>query len=267
MTRPLVAVWRDTLLSPNGLTATEKAVGLAVAKHADHNGSSCYPSQATIAAEAGCGLRTVQRALGALEAAGWLIVEKVPISGGPQGRAWRSSYHLTLPEEHAIVTGSPREEHATMAASFEKSTPSTTEEHVTVAQEPVQEPEETPTQEREPARMTASSERRRSGNDYWPEFEAVWKLYPKRLGGNPKRGAFRAWRARVRSGVDPAELEAGVRRYLHFCEETGKIGSQYVKTASAFFGRDEHWREDWSVDPPDEEVRLDPNIFDRVRRA
>lgn len=283
MTRPLVTVWRDALLSPNGLTATEKAVGLAVAKHADANGGSCWPSQNTIAAEAGCGLRTVQRALDALKDGGWMIVEKVAITGGLRGQAWRSTYQLTLPEEHVTLAGSSPEGDASVAGSSRKSTPNATEEGVTVTHEPVQELERQHTQEREHVTLAGSSERQRqrptargdgspssepsSRSEYPPAFDAAWTAYPARIGSNSKPAAFRAWTERLQAGADPAELIEGVERYAAFCEELDRAGTRFVMAPARFFGSGEHWREEWATERPEEETRIDPDIFNRLRRA
>ena len=79
-------------------------------------------------------------------------------------------------------------------------------------------------------------------------FQQVWQVYPKRAGGNPKAPALRAYLARVKSGVSPADLLAGVRRYAAFITATGKENTEYVKQAASFFGPDAHWAEPWT--PP-----------------
>lgn len=95
---------------------------------------------------------------------------------------------------------------------------------------------------------TDASRPRRSTSDGYPEaFERTFAIYPRRAGGNPKRRAFRAWSARLRSGATADEIHAGVERYASFCDATGKTGSEFVKQAATFFGPDEHFREPWSV--------------------
>lgn len=81
-------------------------------------------------------------------------------------------------------------------------------------------------------------------------FERAWRNYPKRAGGNSKKEALKAWTARVQSGVDPAELAAGVERYARYIRATGKEGTEYVKQASTFFGPNEHWKESWEIPAP-----------------
>ena len=78
-------------------------------------------------------------------------------------------------------------------------------------------------------------------------FERAWKLYPKRAGGNSKKNALAKWSARIRAGVDPAEMLAGVDRYAKYIRATGKEASQYVKQAEVFFGSGEHWKESWEI--------------------
>lgn len=82
---------------------------------------------------------------------------------------------------------------------------------------------------------------------YPPEFEKTWQAYPRRVGGNSKVLAFKAWQARVKSGVPAEELHAGVLRYAKFVQASGKAGSEYVKQAATFFGPAEHWRESFDL--------------------
>lgn len=93
----------------------------------------------------------------------------------------------------------------------------------------------------------------RSTSDGYPEaFERTFAVYPRRAGGNPKRRAFHAWAARLKSGATADELHAGTERYAHFCHATGKVGTEYVKQSATFFGPDEHFREAWALSsPPD----------------
>lgn len=86
-------------------------------------------------------------------------------------------------------------------------------------------------------------------SEYSPEFEQAWSEYPKRAGGNPKSGAWKAWQARIRDGANPDDLLAGVARYRSFIVATGKLGTEYVKQAQTFFGPDKHFSEDWKLPP------------------
>lgn len=85
-----------------------------------------------------------------------------------------------------------------------------------------------------------------------PDFEAVWKTYPKRAGGNPKQSAAKAYAARIREGILPDELFRAVERYAAYCRATGKIGTEYVLQAGTFFGPQRRWEE--AYDAPTEPI-------------
>lgn len=82
---------------------------------------------------------------------------------------------------------------------------------------------------------------------YPPAFESAWRAMPRRMGGNPKRLAARAWSARVREGVDPDVIMAGVLRYAAFCDAEKKTGTEYVMQAATFFGPNERYLESWAT--------------------
>lgn len=84
-------------------------------------------------------------------------------------------------------------------------------------------------------------------SDYTPEFESAWSEYPKREGSNPKRKAFQAWTARIKSGVDPHAMHQGVIRYAQFVRAKGQEHTSFVKQAATFFGPDDYYMESWVV--------------------
>ncbi|WP_079964567.1 helix-turn-helix domain-containing protein [Salmonella enterica] len=88
---------------------------------------------------------------------------------------------------------------------------------------------------------------RSAKQDYSPEFETAWLAYPKRAGGNSKSAAFKAWKARLKDGVKPEDMLAGVKRYAAYVRTTGSVGTQYVKQAATFFGPDRHFEEPWQT--------------------
>ena len=95
------------------------------------------------------------------------------------------------------------------------------------------------------ASAEADTPKVKSSTDYSPAFEEAWKEYPKRSGGNNKLSAFKAWNARIKQGVQPEAMLAGVRRYAAFMASEGKIGTSFVKQAATFFGPDKHFDEAW----------------------
>lgn len=116
-------------------------------------------------------------------------------------------------------------------------------------------------------------------NPYTEEFEALWLLYPKRDGSNPKTRAYRAYRARLGEGVDHADLVSAVKRYAAWCEAKDKVGTETVMQASRFFGPNEEWKNEWVAVlrltlPTDQEslwairraIGLQP-FYDRVKQC
>ncbi|HGV9335250.1 TPA: hypothetical protein ACNOIO_002439 [Raoultella planticola] len=97
------------------------------------------------------------------------------------------------------------------------------------------------------ASADASAPARPAKQDYSPEFETAWDAYPKRAGGNSKAGAFKAWKARLKDGVKPSDMLAGVKRYAAYARATGSVGTQFVKQAATFFGPDRHFDESWQA--------------------
>ena len=96
-----------------------------------------------------------------------------------------------------------------------------------------------------PERGDADDREQPARPDYPADFEAVWSDYPPRAGGNSKRAAFRAWSARINSGVPAKTIRDGVLRYRRYLERSGKIGTEFVKQAATFFGPDEHYSQKW----------------------
>lgn len=80
---------------------------------------------------------------------------------------------------------------------------------------------------------------------YTPIFEEAWAHYPKRSGGNSQKAAFKAWSARLKQGATEADLLKATKGYNSYCCRSGKIGTEFVKQASTFYGPKEFWKEDW----------------------
>lgn len=85
-----------------------------------------------------------------------------------------------------------------------------------------------------------------SGVTFTETFELSWTKYPKRLGGNNKRAAFKAWNTRLKKGATTDEMYAGTERYAAFIRSAGKEGTEYVLMAATFYGPNQHYLESWS---------------------
>ena len=111
-----------------------------------------------------------------------------------------------------------------------------TDGHLTTNQEPL-----TSNQEEQDQKALVPSADDTSA--YSAEFEEFWAEYPKREGGNSKKGAFKAWNARLRSGVKAEDLILSAKRYADQMQAKRNVGTSFVKQAATFLGPDEHWRE------------------------
>lgn len=88
--------WRSAIASPESeLPSTARLVALVLSLHMNERGASCFPSVPTIASEAGLSDRAVQKAIGCLKEAGWLLVN---VGGSRQGKRVTSTYRATFPE-------------------------------------------------------------------------------------------------------------------------------------------------------------------------
>lgn len=97
MTRKsLVAVWRDALRDST-LSTAAKAVGFTLNTYSNGRGYS-FPSRQALALGASVSVRTAERMVARLEAAGFVQVQR---SSG--GRARSNRYALTLPETASQV--------------------------------------------------------------------------------------------------------------------------------------------------------------------
>ncbi|MGC3862344.1 helix-turn-helix domain-containing protein [Micromonospora chersina] len=101
---------KATLLTTKDLGRNERAVAIAIAAHANHEGNA-WPSVATLAEYVGCSERTVQRCLAKLVQLGRLVVSKVPGIATRVYRLLQTDRRTTaatgVTEQPAGVTHSP----------------------------------------------------------------------------------------------------------------------------------------------------------------
>jgi hypothetical protein len=222
--------WRDAVLSEYGpREPNARLVACALAKHSNARGGSCFPSQRTLASETGLKRKTVRRHLANLESEGWITIQQA----GQSGQGWkRHSYALLMPQRGGV--GNPA------------STGKVGEQllHVTEEGGVNDDPN---VGSRLPTRTPIEDT-----HTHTEGFDELWSAYPKREGGNSKKAAFRAYKARLRDGVRPDELLEGVTRYARYCDSADPplTGTRFVKQAATFLGPDEHWRESWEDGRP-----------------
>ena len=208
---------------PNG--GGELLTALAMADHADHGGNDIFPSVERIARMTKQSRRAVQYHFRAMIKSGWLELEsegggrtkttryRMPIELIPQGVVGTVQILHRLPKggvQSGAGKGAISDQKPCKAFAPELSLPV-----------------------REPSTVKGAPGAHRT---YSPEFESAFKAYPSRSGNNPKLDAWKAWSARIREGVKPEVMAAGVMRYHAWCAGTDKIGTEYVQRASTFFG-------------------------------
>ncbi len=82
-------------------------------------------------------------------------------------------------------------------------------------------------------------------DSYAAELEIIKGHYPKRDGDLKWRLAGRHFVAARKRGEPFGVIIAGVKRYAAYCRAKGWVGTEFVKQAASFFGREQCWREEW----------------------
>ncbi|MBL4309091.1 helix-turn-helix domain-containing protein [Klebsiella pneumoniae] len=223
-----------------------KLVLLKLADNASDLGE-CWPSYQHIADQCEISKRSVMNHIEALCECGLI---KKELRTGPKGNS-SNVYQLNLRSAGDSPGGSanrslPGATDSLPGAGDSPGGSAGAAPRISHSFEPVNEPVNEPIKHTGVSAI-ASAPVRSAKQDYSPEFEIAWQAYPKRAGGNSKSGAFKAWKARLKDGVKPEDMLAGVKRYAVYARATGSIGTQFVKQASTFFGPDRHFEESWQA--------------------
>jgi hypothetical protein len=177
--RLMSEVWRTDL------PTIEKMVLLIIADHASDDGTEAWPSQATIAAKASISIRTVQRAVNSLVAAGYLWMEK-GAGGSANCREDRRPHRYTINIKR--LRGdmvSTRDDRGDIDDGNEATLAPTT------------------------GRQSRPMNHPNKPSNETPEFDLFWKSYPIKVG---KVAAQKAWVKAIK--VETADvIIAGAIRY------------------------------------------------------
>ncbi|VTN22414.1 replication protein [Klebsiella pneumoniae] len=223
-----------------------KLVLLKLADNASDLGE-CWPSYQHIADQCEISKRSVMNHIEALCECGLI---KKELRTGPKGNS-SNVYQLNLRSAGDSPGGSanrslPGATDSLPGAGDSPGGSAGAAPRISHSFEPVNEPVNEPIKHTG-ASAIASAPTRSAKQDYSLEFEKAWQAYPKRAGGNSKAAAFKALNARLKDGVKPEVMLAGVKRYAAFARATGSAGTQYVKQAASFFGPDRHFEESWQA--------------------
>lgn len=194
----------------------EKLVYIVLVDHTDDNGQ-CFPSVATIAAEAMCGERSVYTALKSLEAKGLITREPRYAANGVRKS---TVYHVTT-EERNVQSDSSKPD------TFDKTLYQAPESTTTVE----------PTHERT---LVESTPHKRE--EYPNAFEQLWTIYPKHVA---KMAAYKAWR-KAKVGMNSAFLMTKVQAFAAQCVNTE---TRFIPNFATWLNG-ERWNDEYRPDPP-----------------
>jgi len=243
-------------------TATEKAILMVLASYVGVDGT-CYPGQDTIARQACCSVKSVERALQAFEERGWL--ERTP------RRRKDGSRTSDLLELKLAANPEPREQADTVSDRHEPTRhpvptnptscpnqPDTLSGLTTF--EPVRtEPVREPVRAREPRAENDNDQLFALIGDPRPvkrgkakaeptaaereNFDAFWSVYPRREGKQP---ALLAYVVAIRSGADPNRILTGAQRYAAVRQGQDP---KLTKMAQGWLN-DRRWEDEIAEPPP-----------------
>lgn len=81
-------------------------------------------------------------------------------------------------------------------------------------------------------------------SDYTPEFEEMWKIYPRHVG---KGAAWKVWKRQIKEGkADPQKMIQAAKNYADHCKRE-RTEETYIKYPSTFFALGKDWWLDWVV--------------------
>lgn len=225
-----------------------KFVLVALANYADDKGD-CWPSQNALAADTDQSARSVRAHLATLEASGFIERHD---RRRPNGSFTSDAFHLRQnPPAAKSASGESCQRQETSRPAAKSAGPEPSVEPSVTA--PPVSPK--PKRPRQPTGDTDLVE---------AQFARCWALYPKRAGGNSRADALKQFRARRHEGVAAEDMEQGTVRYAAYVRAAGKERTELVMQAQRFYGKGEHWTEDWEI--PANEDRQDPTPEDRKRQ-
>lgn len=194
-----------------GLKTSKKILLVALCDHAKDDGSSVYPSVATLAARCTLSPRQVTRLLGQLVNEGYLLV-----IGNHNGGSGTKRYQIAVGKMFA-ATG---DKISSLPNIGMKDTALSPDTHVILPLTPVS-PE--------------------TSNKHQETFNSFWALFPKIRAGSKDKAAKAFCRAMDRAPTE--EIMAGLQAYVD-SDEPFKENGRYAKGAEAWLN-DDRWTNDY----------------------
>lgn len=223
------------------LSCTDKIVLLALADNANDEGR-CFPSVQTLAKKCSLTDRGIQKVFSRLESMFLMAREE---------RSGRSTIYSVTPERYSPPNGIHPEHGSPTPERYSPQPPNVS------AQTP---------EPRSPIilrnrQIESPKKRQRIAVD--SQFDEIRKVYPKRGGAQNWDDAERGYKKWLAAGHTHTEILAGVHRYAAHIHAKGEAGSEFVKMASSFFGKNRCFLEDFPVPT----VRKILSAVDRVNMA
>lgn len=231
-----------------------KLVLLCLADHANAEGL-CWPGQDGISNKTGLDRSTVVGHLGKLEESGLIEARR---RYDEHGYKKSNLYILNLSKVLNSNVGNPNVGKSNVGKAYVGKS----ESYVGFSDAYVGKPNNThrniiePSEEPSDVLVDSSLKAvKKSSEEYSSAFEDAWKSYPKREGNNPKKEAYKSWKARIREGHSEDELCAGVNRYAAYIRFKGKERTEFVQQATTFFGTKKSFLEDWDIQTSKEDSK------------
>lgn len=202
------------------LAGNEKVVLLALADHADENGS-CWPSMRRLAEKACIAERTVRRILITLEEGGFVAVNS---QHDPSGRSAPNRYELAMGGRVTNCQGG-----VTLVSGGDDTVVRGEGDTVVTPYEPS---DRTISKINPPTPQATEAE-------HLKDFEEFWDAYPKRP-NNPKQPAWKSYLKARKSRATHAEIMVGLAAYA-----LSRLGKDPTYTAmAATWLNQERWKDD-----------------------
>lgn len=229
------------------VTKAEKMILLALVDYGDNDtGGNAHPGVERLAADCSLSGRTIQRALRRLEGRGYIVVER-PAS--PRHHH-ATTYRVVLPPGDTMSPpGDTMSPGPPLGGCHSVTLPNTSTRSSGFS---------TPLRSASKklhwsgsARKTRAARHQPRKDRYAREFAAsIRTVYPKRFGDQKWATAESYFRAERKRGTELGLLVEATRQYADYCRVTGILGTERVKMASSFFGRDRCWEHNWRERPP-----------------
>lgn len=203
---------------------TAKAVFVTLANMADHQGR-CFPSIGYLSGRTELTRRTVQSSLRQLEAKGFIkTVSRVSRTGSKS-----NIYLIDLGGAHLLHGGAQEvQEGAHMNALGGAGDAPITINNNQITKEPMSESDDPDV------------------SLFMDEYKRARKSWQPRNPNDNNKKAEKAWKARMRAKVSPADLKAGMERYNAYCKAFEKPPNM-IMHLSTFLNADEQWTLPWTI--------------------